>query len=128
MSGVSRHNTSAISCSSSSRWESGGSPLSCKKRVSSWNIWATIMTWRVLSERAMAAREDFPSATTHRAFIALIERRRAKLQEKALRVGRRVYEEPPAPFTARLGQYWRNWHHSEAAAPQRKNASYGRLK
>jgi CHAD domain-containing protein len=66
----------------------------------------------VLSERAMAAREDFPSATTHRAFIALIERRRAKLQEKALRLGRRVYQEPPAAFTARLGRYWRNWSHS----------------
>jgi len=66
----------------------------------------------VLSERAMAARGDFPSVTTHRAFIALIERRRAKLREKALRAGRRVYEEPPAAFTARLGQYWRNWHHS----------------
>jgi CHAD domain-containing protein len=66
----------------------------------------------VLSERAMAAREDFPSATTHRAFMALIERRRAKLQDKALRVGRQIYEEPPAAFTARLGHSWRNWHHS----------------
>jgi CHAD domain-containing protein len=66
----------------------------------------------VLSERAMAAREDFPSPATHRAFMALIERRRAKLQDKALRVGRRVYEEPPAAFTARLGRYWRNWHHT----------------
>jgi CHAD domain-containing protein len=65
----------------------------------------------VLSERALAAREDFPSAATHRKFIALIERRRAKLQEKALRIGRRVYEEPPAAFTARLGRDWRNWHH-----------------
>ncbi len=66
----------------------------------------------VLSERAMAAREDFPSTATHRAFIALIERRRAKLQDKALRVGQEVYEEPPAAFTARLGRYWRNWRHS----------------
>jgi CHAD domain-containing protein len=66
----------------------------------------------VLSERAMAAREDFPSAAAHRAFIALIERRRAKLQDKALRVGGQVYEEPPAKFTARLGRHWRNWHHS----------------
>ncbi len=66
----------------------------------------------VLSERAMAAREDFPSAATHRAFIALIERRRAKLQDKALRVGRQVYKEAPVAFTARLGRDWRNWHHS----------------
>ena len=66
----------------------------------------------VLSERALAAREDFPNATTHRAFIALIERRRAKLQAKALRVGRQVYKEAPAAFTARLGRDWRNWHHS----------------
>jgi CHAD domain-containing protein len=66
----------------------------------------------VLSERAMAAWEEFPSAATHRAFIALIERRRAKLQGKALRVGRQVYEEPPAAFAARLGRQWRQWHHS----------------
>ena len=72
----------------------------------------------VLRERAVAAREEFPTAASHRALLALIERCREGLQEKALQLGQLLYEEKPAVFTARLGKYWEDWRHS----PQREKA------
>jgi CHAD domain-containing protein len=66
----------------------------------------------VLRDRAVEARESFPDAATHREFIELIERCRVGLQDQALQIGRRLYKEPPATFTARLGRNWRDWHHS----------------
>ncbi len=66
----------------------------------------------VLRERAVKARGVFPTAATHRALIALIDRFRAGLQEKALRLGSHLYQERPATFTARLGEHWRAWRHA----------------
>jgi hypothetical protein len=66
----------------------------------------------VLRDRAVEARELFPTAATHRALIALIDRCRTGLQDEALRLGQSLYEEKPAAFTARLGEYWRAWRHS----------------
>jgi CHAD domain-containing protein len=66
----------------------------------------------VLREHALQAREAFPTEASHRALLGLIERCRAGLQEKALALGQRLYEEKPAIFAARLGKYWRDWHHS----------------
>ncbi len=66
----------------------------------------------VLRERAMEARDDFPTAAAHRALIGLIDRCRAGLQDKALRLGGPLYEEKPAAFTARLGGYWHAWRRS----------------
>ncbi len=66
----------------------------------------------VLRERAVEARDAFPTEAGHSALLGLIERCRAGLQEKALALGQRLYEEKPAIFTARLGKYWRDWHHS----------------
>jgi CHAD domain-containing protein len=65
----------------------------------------------VLRERVVAAREVFPNAATHRALIVLIERCRTELQRKALRLGRHLYEETPAAFTARFCKHWRDRHH-----------------
>jgi CHAD domain-containing protein len=66
----------------------------------------------VLREQAEEAREVFPTAAAHRALIALIDRCRSGLQDKALQLGQPLYEEKPATFTARLGRYWRAWRHS----------------
>lgn len=66
----------------------------------------------VLRQRAIEAREAFPTEASHKALLGLIERCRAGLQEKALELGQRLYEEKPAIFAARLGKYWRDWHHS----------------
>ncbi len=65
----------------------------------------------VLWDRAEKARELFPTAASHKALLALIERSRAGLQKKALQLGQRLYEKKPAAFTARLGRHWRDWHH-----------------
>jgi CHAD domain-containing protein len=65
----------------------------------------------VLRERALGARQAFPTGASRRAFLALIERCRAGLQAKALALGQRLYEEKPAAFTARLGKHWRDWQH-----------------
>jgi CHAD domain-containing protein len=66
----------------------------------------------VLRERAVEAREVFPTATAHRTLIALIDKCRGGLQDKALRLGAALYREKPAAFTARLGEYWRAWRDS----------------
>jgi CHAD domain-containing protein len=43
------------------------------------------------------------------ALIALIDRRRKQLQDKALKLGGRLFEEKPRRFCSRLGNYWRLW-------------------
>jgi CHAD domain-containing protein len=63
----------------------------------------------VLRERALRERETFPTAASHKALLALLDRCRAGLQAKALDLGQRLCEEQPAAFTARLGKYWREW-------------------
>jgi CHAD domain-containing protein len=65
----------------------------------------------VLHQRASQARDLFPSAATQRALLDLIVRCRAGLQGKALQLGRRLYAERPAVFTARVGKYWHDWRH-----------------
>jgi CHAD domain-containing protein len=66
----------------------------------------------VLHERAAQARDLFPTAAAHRELLNLIERCRAGLQSKALQLGRQLYAERPAVFTARVGKYWHEWRHS----------------
>ena len=66
----------------------------------------------VLRERAAQARDLFPSAAAHRALLNLIERCRVGLQGKAQQLGRRLYADPPAVFTARVGKYWHDWRQS----------------
>jgi hypothetical protein len=39
----------------------------------------------------------------------LIELRRRELQAEAFRLGSQFYEEKPAAFCRRLGNYWRAW-------------------
>jgi CHAD domain-containing protein len=66
----------------------------------------------VLRERAIEARDAFPTTAAHSALIGLIDRCRTGLQVKALRVGEPLYDEKPAEFTSRLGRYWHAWRHS----------------
>ncbi|HVW67988.1 MAG TPA: CHAD domain-containing protein, partial [Steroidobacteraceae bacterium] len=70
----------------------------------------------VLRERAVAARELFPTAASHRELLGLIARCRAGLQQKAISLGRRVYAEQPAAFSKRLERYWRDWRRAGRAA------------
>lgn len=66
----------------------------------------------VLRDCAIEQRGVFPTAATHRALIAMIDRCRAGLEDEALQLGQHLYEEKPAAFAARLGGYWRAWRHS----------------
>ena len=82
----------------------------------------------VLRDRALEARELFPDAASHNALLALIARSRARLQDKALQLGQRLYEERPGAFTARLGRYWRDWNQdrdSRAVAARDRAARLG---
>ncbi len=63
----------------------------------------------VLHERAVEARDTFPRAATHKALLILIQRCRASLQQKALQLGLRLYEESPAVFSSRVEKFWRDW-------------------
>ena len=63
----------------------------------------------VLRERAEQARDTFPKAATHAALLTLIERCRHGLQQKALQLGLRLYEETPAVFAAGIEKHWREW-------------------
>jgi CHAD domain-containing protein len=63
----------------------------------------------ILRERAEEARDAFPRAASREALLTLIEKCRAGLQQKALQLGLRLYEERPAVFIARIEKCWRKW-------------------
>ena len=54
---------------------------------------------------------SFHSGGARQAVFAALDRARTSLQQKALRVGTRIYEEPPRLFCTRMRQYWRDWRH-----------------
>lgn len=43
------------------------------------------------------------------ALLALIDRRRRQLQDKACRLGQKIFQERPQRFSGRMGKYWRAW-------------------
>jgi CHAD domain-containing protein len=43
------------------------------------------------------------------ALIAVLDRRRKQLQNKAFKLGARIFEEPPRRFVGRISQYWQLW-------------------
>jgi CHAD domain-containing protein len=43
------------------------------------------------------------------ALLAVIDRRRQQLEDKAARLGARIFEEKPRRFTARITNYWHVW-------------------
>jgi CHAD domain-containing protein len=63
----------------------------------------------VLYERALEARESFDKGATHEALLNLILRCRAGMQQKALQLGLRLYEDTPAVFSLRIEKIWREW-------------------
>ena len=69
----------------------------------------------VLREAASKKSSDFPVPADLDALLALIDRRRAQLQDKAWLLGARLYEPKPQRLLERLGKYWRLW--NEACSP-----------
>jgi len=64
----------------------------------------------VLRAKALEQRELFPEPAARRGLLALIDQCRTGLQDKALVLGERIYEDKPPAFAARLGKYWSEWH------------------
>ena len=64
----------------------------------------------VLSDALFGGREGHLAATEELATIRrLLDARRRALQKKALKHGRRLYEEKPVLFAARLRAHWQRW-------------------
>ena len=72
----------------------------------------------VLRERLNEYEKAFPGAAARSALIALIDRARSELQEKAVVLGRRIYEEKPKAFAARFGKYWKVWQSQPSATSE----------
>jgi CHAD domain-containing protein len=64
----------------------------------------------VLRNKVADLADAFPEAASRSELLALIDRYRTRLQDKAFVLGRRLYEKKPGVFAARFGQYWRDWH------------------
>ena len=63
----------------------------------------------VLRAKVMYNKAEFPVAAARGALLALIDRLRAELRDKAMVLGRRLFKEKPSALEARFGQYWRDW-------------------
>ena len=71
----------------------------------------------VLRAKITTHANQFPGPTGPRALLALIDRCQDRLRARAFFVGRRIYDDPPAAFTARFERYWRRWN-----KPRRRRA------
>ena len=63
----------------------------------------------LLRAKVIDNKAEFPEVASRGALLALIDRLRMELRDKAMVLGRRLYEEKPSAFKARFGQYWRDW-------------------
>jgi len=63
----------------------------------------------VLRQRLASQHQLFADEGSRRRLDEKITGRRAALQRDALRLGKRVYKEPPKKFHNRLHGYWRDW-------------------
>jgi CHAD domain-containing protein len=72
----------------------------------------------VLEQRIRGGDRKLLDDQTRGALLALIERCRRRLQDKAFVLGQRLYEERPAQLRRRFGQYWRTWRDHDVPAPK----------
>jgi CHAD domain-containing protein len=63
----------------------------------------------ILAHKFLEEPERFPDRGTVQKLAALMAHRRALLQEEAMTLGHRLYEEKPGKFVDRLREYWRAW-------------------
>jgi CHAD domain-containing protein len=73
----------------------------------------------VLEERVHGVGARLLDCEARGALLAIVQRRRRRLQDKAFAVGRRIYAERPQHLRERFGEYWREWReNSEPAGRQ----------
>src|SRR5262249_26149610 len=53
--------------------------------------------------------DRFGDQETREVLLALIDQRRAELQQEAMLLGQRLFGDRPKEFTRRLKQYWKMW-------------------
>ena len=70
----------------------------------------------LLAQKFLEEPDKFPDRATIQTLADRIARRRALLQEQAMTLGHRLYEEKPRLFVDRLREYWRAWHGKAAKA------------
>lgn len=75
----------------------------------------------VLRQKITADPDAHGGADTVETLLALIDRRRAELQQEAFLLGRRLYRDQPKVFTHRIKGYWKAWR-SEADSAVRTRA------
>jgi CHAD domain-containing protein len=63
----------------------------------------------VLRQMLTDAPERFGDEGDREVLLALIDRRRAELQEEATLLGRRFFQDRPRDFVRRLKGYWKTW-------------------
>ena len=63
----------------------------------------------VLASSARLNHDCFEDPADLDALLDAIARRRAELQSEAVAIGRRLYADEPAAFTARAQEWWRAW-------------------
>jgi CHAD domain-containing protein len=63
----------------------------------------------ILAHKFLEEPDRFPDRATIHTLADLITHRRALLQEQAMTLGHRLYEEKPRIFVDRLQEYWRAW-------------------
>ena len=63
----------------------------------------------VLRARLTAPGSPRQGNSAVHALLEKLDHKRAALRRKALKVGARIFAQPPAPFCSRLRQHWRNW-------------------
>ncbi|MFC4309157.1 CHAD domain-containing protein [Steroidobacter flavus] len=57
----------------------------------------------------LKAHQDAFEGKDYDALVAVLDRRRKKLQDKACELGARIFEEKPRRFIKRIGDYWQQW-------------------
>lgn len=63
----------------------------------------------VLRQKVSERPSAFERSGNSAALLALIDRCRTRLQEKAFLLGSRIYAEKPRDFAARFERYWKGW-------------------
>jgi CHAD domain-containing protein len=63
----------------------------------------------VLRSKLTAKDSPLQGKSGRQGLLSRLDRERTLLQRKALEVGTRIYEEPPATFCSRLRHHWRQW-------------------
>ena len=65
----------------------------------------------VLAQQLTAAPERFDGEDARELLFALIAHRRNELQEEAMLLGQRLFQDSPTVFAGRLKGYWTTWHY-----------------